>query len=72
MKGQAVASLTIALALTGFGSGYFARKKTAQELKTSAELRKSSPPLVNSVKVKRAPSRREVVLPGTITPITEA
>jgi len=72
MRGQAVAGLMVVLALTGFGSGYLARKKTAEELNTAAALRKSSPPLVNSAKVKRAPSRREVLLPGTITPITEA
>lgn len=59
-------------AMAAFGVTYVARQKAAAELKAAAEVRKTSAPLVNSAKAKRAPSRIEVLLPGTITPITEA
>jgi multidrug efflux pump subunit AcrA (membrane-fusion protein) len=60
------------LAIAAFLAGYLARKKTTRQLDAAAELRQTSPPLVNVAKVKRAPSRSEVLLPGNITPITEA
>jgi multidrug efflux pump subunit AcrA (membrane-fusion protein) len=60
------------LAIAGFLEGYLARKKTTRQLDAAAALRQTSPPLVNVAKVKRAPSRSEVLLPGNITPITEA
>ncbi|MGJ5818128.1 efflux RND transporter periplasmic adaptor subunit [Paludibaculum fermentans] len=72
MKGIFVAGLVVVLALTGFASGYLARRRTTAGLNAEAELRRNSPPLVNSARVGRAPSRTEVLLPGTITPITEA
>ena len=60
------------LAIAAFLEGYLARKKTTRQLDAAAALRQTSPPLVNVAKVKRAPSRSEVLLPGNITPITEA
>jgi multidrug efflux pump subunit AcrA (membrane-fusion protein) len=60
------------LVIAAFLEGYFARQKTTRQLDAAAALRQSSPPLVNVAKVKRAPSRSEVLLPGNITPITEA
>jgi multidrug efflux pump subunit AcrA (membrane-fusion protein) len=60
------------LALAAFIGGYRARKKTKEQLDAAAALRRTSPPLVNAVKVKRAASKSEVLLPGTVTPITEA
>src|SRR5690348_11689426 len=67
-----IAGLVVALALVVFVMGQLARRKTAEQLNAAATLRKTSPPLVNAVNVKRAPSRSEVLLPGNITPITEA
>src|ERR1700688_2615574 len=67
-----IAGLLGLLAIAGFLEGYIARKKTTQQLDAAAALRQTSPPLVNVAKVKRAPSRSEVLLPGNITPITEA
>src|SRR6202011_4067894 len=67
-----IAGLLGLLAVAAFIAGYFARKKTTQQLDAAAALLKTSPPLVNVAKVKRAPSRSEVQLPGNITPITEA
>src|SRR5260370_7292241 len=60
------------LVIGAFLGGYLGRKKTTRQLDAAAALRQTSPPLVNVAKVKRAPSRSEVQLPGNITPITEA
>ena len=60
------------LVIAGFLEGYLARKKTTRQLDAAAALRKTSPALVNAAKVKRAPSKSDITLPGTITPITEA
>ena len=67
-----IAGLLIVLVVAAFGASYLARQKTTRQLNAAAVLLKTSPPLVNSAKVKRAPSRIEVLLPGNITPITEA
>ena len=67
-----IAGLLVMMALGAFFAGYLARKKTAEQLNAAAKLRKTSPILVNAAKVKRAPSRSDITLPGTITPITEA
>src|SRR3989475_1580294 len=67
-----IAGLLILLVVAAFGASYLARQKTIRQLNAAAALLKTSPPLVNSAKVKRAPSRIEVLLPGNITPITEA
>jgi multidrug efflux pump subunit AcrA (membrane-fusion protein) len=67
-----VAGLLGAIALGALFAGYLARKKTTAQLDAAAELRKTSPVLVNAAQVKRAPSKTDIMLPGTITPITEA
>ncbi len=67
-----IAGILGALAVAALGASYLARKKTTQQLDAAAASRRISPPLVNAAKVKRAPSRSEVLLPGNITPITEA
>src|SRR5438876_6957741 len=67
-----IAGLLIVLVAAAFGASYLARQKTTRQLNAAAVLLKTSPPLVNSARVKRAPSRIEVLLPGNITPITEA
>src|SRR5260370_36148643 len=67
-----IAGCLALLAIAAFLEGYSARKKTSRQLDAAAALRQTSPPLVNVAKVKRAPSRSEVQLPGNITPIPEA
>jgi multidrug efflux pump subunit AcrA (membrane-fusion protein) len=67
-----IAGCLALLAIAAFLEGYLARRKTTRQLDAAAALRQASPPLVNVAKVKRAPSRSEVLLPGNITPITEA
>ncbi len=67
-----IAGLFVVIALGAFFAGRLARQKTTDQLNAAAELRKASPILVNAAKVKRAPSRSDITLPGTITPITEA
>lgn len=52
--------------------GYLPRKRTTKELDTAAAIRGITPPLVNSAVVKRAAPSTQLVLPGNITPITEA
>src|SRR5437867_4144088 len=67
-----IAGSLIVLVVAGFAVGYVARTKTTAELDAAATLLKNSLPLVNSARVKRAPFKSEVLLPGNITPITEA
>src|SRR6202049_1848596 len=52
--------------------GYLPRERTTKELDAAAATRKNTPPLVNSATVKRAAQNSELLLPGNITPITEA
>ena len=51
-----IAGLLILLVVAAFGASYLARQKTIRQLNAAAALLKTSPPLVNSAKVKRAPS----------------
>src|SRR6266436_2898475 len=53
-------------------AGYLPRRTTTRQLDSAAAKRKSTPPIVNAVKVTRAPNMTEVSFPGSITPITEA
>ncbi len=55
-----------------YAFGYLPRARTKQQLAAAAATRSITPPLVNSTKVKRAPSGIDLLLPGNITPITEA
>jgi multidrug efflux pump subunit AcrA (membrane-fusion protein) len=56
----------------GFVAGYLPKRRTTQQLNAAAEKRRNDPPFVNSAKVKRAAKTSELLLPGNITPITEA
>jgi multidrug efflux pump subunit AcrA (membrane-fusion protein) len=52
--------------------GYLPRERTTKELDAAAAIRRAMPPLVNAATVKRAAAHTELILPGNITPITEA
>jgi RND family efflux transporter MFP subunit len=52
--------------------GYSPRERNTKQLDAAAAARRITPPLVNAVTVKRAASSTELLLPGNITPITEA
>jgi multidrug efflux pump subunit AcrA (membrane-fusion protein) len=52
--------------------GYLPRERTTKELDLAAAARRNAPPLVNAATVKRAPQKSQLLLPGNITPITEA
>ena len=55
-----------------YAFGYLPRARTKKQLDAAAATRNITPPLVNSTTVKRAPASTELLLPGNITPITEA
>src|ERR1700685_219813 len=52
--------------------GYLPRERTAKQLDAAAAARRITPPLVNAAAVKRAARSTELLLPGNITPLTEA
>ena len=52
--------------------GYLPRERTTRQLADAAASRRVTPPLVNAATVKRAATNTELLLPGNITPITEA
>src|SRR5438045_6674894 len=52
--------------------GYLPRERTAKQLKAAAATRRITPPLVNAATVKLASPSTELLLPGNVTPITEA
>src|ERR1700733_14288674 len=52
--------------------GYLPRERTMKQIEASARIRRITPPLVNAAEVKRAAPSSELLLPGNITPITEA
>jgi multidrug efflux pump subunit AcrA (membrane-fusion protein) len=52
--------------------GYLPRERTTKELDAAAAIRKNTPPLVNAAMVKHAAQNSQLLLPGNITPITEA
>jgi multidrug efflux pump subunit AcrA (membrane-fusion protein) len=69
--------LLLAVAVAGAAAivyflGYLPRQRTTKELSAAAAARRVTPPLVNAATVKRAPQKSEFLLPGNITPITEA
>ena len=61
-----------ALAASALLAGYLPRRSTTEQLASAAALRRSTPPIVNTAMVTRAPNLTEVSFPGSITPITEA
>jgi multidrug efflux pump subunit AcrA (membrane-fusion protein) len=52
--------------------GYLPRQRTLKQIEAAAALRRVTPPLVNAAIVKRAAPSSELLLPGNITPLTEA
>jgi multidrug efflux pump subunit AcrA (membrane-fusion protein) len=52
--------------------GYLPRERTTKELDAAAASHRKTPALVNAVPVKHAPKSSQLLLPGNITPITEA
>jgi multidrug efflux pump subunit AcrA (membrane-fusion protein) len=62
----------LAAAAAVYAFGYLPRARTTKQLDADAAARSITPPLINSAAVKRAPTSIELLLPGNITPITEA
>jgi multidrug efflux pump subunit AcrA (membrane-fusion protein) len=52
--------------------GYLPRERTMKQIEAAARIRRITPPLVNAAEVKRAAPSTELLLPGNVTPITEA
>jgi multidrug efflux pump subunit AcrA (membrane-fusion protein) len=52
--------------------GYLPRERTMKQIEAAARIRRITPPLVNAAEVKRAAPSSELLLPGNVTPITEA
>jgi len=52
--------------------GYLPRQRTSKQIDAAAVLRRITPLLVNAATVKRAAPSTELLLPGNITPFTEA
>src|SRR6202162_3856494 len=52
--------------------GHLPRERTTKQLAEAAATRRITPPLVNAATVKRAATSTELLLPGNITPLTEA
>lgn len=52
--------------------GYLPRERTRKSIDAAAAARKVTPPLVNAAAVARAPANATLLLPGNVTPITEA
>ncbi|HTB15024.1 MAG TPA: efflux RND transporter periplasmic adaptor subunit [Bryobacteraceae bacterium] len=70
-------TLLITIAVVGAAAavyfvGYLPRERTTKELDLAAAARRNTPPLVNAATVKRAAQSSQLLLPGNITPITEA
>jgi multidrug efflux pump subunit AcrA (membrane-fusion protein) len=52
--------------------GYLPRVRTRESIDAAAAARKVTPPLVNAATVKLAAANEKLLLPGNVTPITEA
>jgi multidrug efflux pump subunit AcrA (membrane-fusion protein) len=52
--------------------GYLPRERTMKQIEAAARIRRITPPLVNAAEVKRAAPSTDLLLPGNVTPITEA
>ncbi len=59
-------------AATVYLFAYLPRERTTRQLNAAAAVRRITPPLVNAATVKRAAPSAQLLLPGNITPITEA
>src|SRR5580692_1946684 len=67
-----IAVIALGAAAAVYFVGYLPRERTTKELDLAAAARRNAPPLVNAATVKRAPRSSQLLLPGNITPITEA
>jgi multidrug efflux pump subunit AcrA (membrane-fusion protein) len=70
-KALAVVAILGAAAAVYF-LGYLPRERMTKQLDAAAAMRRITPPLVNAAIVKRAAPSTQLLLPGNITPITEA
>jgi multidrug efflux pump subunit AcrA (membrane-fusion protein) len=70
-KWLAVAAISGAAAAV-YLLGYLPRERTAKQIEAAARIRRITPPLVNAAVVKLAAPSTELLLPGNITPVTEA
>src|SRR6266436_10161392 len=64
--------LILGIAAAVYLFGYLPRERTTKQLEAAAATRKITPALVNAATVKRAAPSTELLLPGNVTPITEA
>src|SRR5271156_6148735 len=71
-KQLALAVILGAAAAAVYFLGYLPRERTTKQLNAAARIRRITPPLVNAATVKRADPNTELLLPGNITPLTEA
>src|SRR5580700_346614 len=55
-----------------YSFAYLPRERATKQLAEAAATRRITPPLVNAATVKRAAPNTELLLPGNITPVTEA
>jgi multidrug efflux pump subunit AcrA (membrane-fusion protein) len=65
-------AVTLGAAAAVYFFGYLPRERTTKRLDAAAAARRITPPLVNAAVVKRAAPSTQLMLPGNITPITEA
>jgi multidrug efflux pump subunit AcrA (membrane-fusion protein) len=66
------AAVVLVAAAAVYWFGYLPRERTTKQLDAAAAVRRVTPPLVNAEVVKRAAPSAELMLPGNVTPITEA
>jgi len=75
-RGPWLKLLTLAVILGSGAAVYFLaylpRQRTTKQLDAAAAVRRNTPPLVNAAVVKRAAPSTRLMLPGNVTPITEA
>jgi multidrug efflux pump subunit AcrA (membrane-fusion protein) len=65
-------AVIVCAAAAVYSLGYLPRERTEKRLDAAAAVRRITPPLVNAAAVKRAAPSTQLMLPGNITPITEA
>ena len=65
-------AVILAAAAAVYFLGYLPRERTVKRLDAAAAVRRITPPLVDAAVVKRAAPSTHLILPGNITPITEA
>ena len=72
VKLVALSVLTIVLIVAGFLAGYLPRQRREQVLAAEVKADAESLPVVTVARVTRSATRSELVLPGSIQPLTEA